>query len=283
MKTSSPDAILLNLAHLRITGPDAERYLNGQVTQNLSNLTDGKTCYSFVCDVKGRIIFDAYITRQGDDFLLNAPLTIRDEVIARLDRYLIADDCELIDESDKWAVAHSFLSPTDQEETGTVNRFGQLGRDRYLPKEEALKLIPNEDEESLNNRRIAFGIPSLAEIKEIFPAESGREQDAVSFHKGCYLGQEVISRMKRAGRTNRSLISLTVSHSGAQLPLRFVQEEGGKPLLEITSISSHANLDDHYPALGLISRKADLTGNFTCPEAPELQVTGTLVTEEPSE
>lgn len=271
MTTAPPDALLTDLTHLRFSGPDALRYLNGQVTQKLDGMTEGETRYTFVCDAKGKVLFDAYLTRQGDDYLLNASLALKDEIIARLDRYLIADDCQWSDESEQWAIAHHFVESTAAK-THSVNRFGELGLDSILPRAEALQLTANEDPESLENRRIAMGVPALPELAGTFPAETGREADAVSFHKGCYLGQEVVSRMKRAGRTNRSIISLTLSQTTSELPLNFVQTEGGKTVLLVTSLSTHPDPNGHFPALGFLSNKAEPEGEFLCQEQPEIRV-----------
>lgn len=279
MNSTPPDALLTELTHLRFRGPDALRYLNGQVTQKLDGMNEGETRYTFVCDAKGKVLFDAYLTRQGDDYLLNAPLAIKDEIIARLDRYLIADDCQWTDESEQWTLAHHFVEATTSE-SNTLNRFGQPGTDHYLPHAQAAALTALEDPESLENRRIAMGVPALPELIGTFPAETGREADAVSFHKGCYLGQEVVSRMKRAGRTNRTLVSLTLSRTTPELPLNFVPAEGEKTTLLVTSLSTHPDPAGHYPALGFLSNKANLEGAFHCQEKPEIRVEEILVQRE---
>lgn len=276
MTTIPPDALLTDLTHLRFSGPDALRYLNGQVTQKLDGMSEGETRYTFVCDAKGKVLFDAYLTRQGDDYLLHASLALKDEIIARLDRYLIADDCQWCDESEQWAIAHHFLESGEAEDN-SINRFGEPGLDQLLPRAEALQLTANEDPESLENRRIAMAVPALPELVGTFPAETGREADAVSFHKGCYLGQEVISRMKRAGRTNRSLVSLSLSQTTPELPLNFVQTEGGKPVLQVTSLSTHPDPNGHFPALAFLSNKADPEGEFRCQEQPQIRVEELLV------
>lgn len=243
---------LLHLTHLRFRGPDAERYLSGQITQQISDLSGGQSRYTFVCDAKGRILFDAHVRKDEEGFLLSVAGGSRDDLFARMDRYLIADDCELVDESPRWGIRHTLL---DQREEGTVNRFGQWGRDDYLADEGLLELL-QADEAELENRRLKHGVARLQDVAGALPAETGLESEAVSFHKGCYLGQEVISRMKRAGKTNRKLVPLLLDGTTTELPLTFHADGSDKALLEVTSVGSQA-VDDGYPALGYLSSRCD--------------------------
>lgn len=252
---------LLDLTHLRFKGPDAERYLNGQVTQQVEGLSLGRSCYTFVCDAKGRILFNATIHRDEEGFLLSIQGGNPDEHLARMDRYLIADDCELSDESKRWGILHELS--TSSHEKGLINRFGKLGKDHYREgsaKEELLTLSqtassPSEQED----QRILHAVPHFPDLVGAFPAETGLEDQAVSFHKGCYLGQEVVSRMKRAAKTNRRLTPVFLNETTTELPLLFSENDSEKTRLEITSIASTAN-EKGYPALGYLStRVTDLT------------------------
>lgn len=240
---------LLLLTHLRFQGPDAERYLNGQVTQQVEGLQPGQSRYTFVCDAKGRILFDATIHCDDDGFLLTIDGGEREELIARMDRYLIADDCELRDESERWIVLHQ---PGDG---GMINRFGTAGTDRYLAREEfteSSELFPSAQE--LENLRISEGVPRLADLVGALPAETGLEESAVSFHKGCYLGQEVVSRMKRAGKTNRRLVKVALDSVPKELPADFTAEKEGKPLLQVTSVAE-TKIESGFPALGYLNAR----------------------------
>lgn len=247
---------LPNLTHFRFRGPDAERYLNGQVTQQVEGIIEGQSRYTFVCDGKGRILFDATIHRDQEGLLLSAEGGSADDIFARMDRYLIADDCELIDETNKWLVLHELSSDSPVE--GLVNRFGTPGRDIYQNsdtldkvKDLATKLASQTDQE---NYRITNGIPRTVDLLGALPAETGIEELAVSFHKGCYLGQEVISRMKRAAKTNRKLCPIFLEQLPAELPLSFTAEGSEKKLLEVTSTSSEKT-ESGYPALGYLSSR----------------------------
>lgn len=247
---------LHDILHLRFSGPDAERYLNGQLTQQVSGINEGDSRSTFICDVKGRILFNGTIHRDEEGFLLSLEDCDWEEAFARMDRYLIADDCEISDESDKWHLLHEKSEQPQQE--GLINRFGQLGRDHYLTTEQLNEL--SDDTFLLNSKReqeelrVQNGIPRRPDLTGAFPAETGREDEAVSFHKGCYLGQEVISRMKRAGKTNRKLIALTLPQQPSCCPLSFSAQGNDKILLEVTSASAKME-NGSFPALGYLNSR----------------------------
>jgi len=257
---------LPNLIHFRFQGPDAERYLSGQVTQLVEGLPQGHARATFVCDAKGRILFDATIYADQDGFLLTIAGGDREEAFARMDRYLIADDCTLNDESDKWSIVHELLEPSKSDNPegaeGLVNRFGRPGRDRYLTAAEFAEIAPETlaltSEAKQEEYRLQQFVPRLVDLAGAFSAETGLEDEAVSFHKGCYLGQEVISRIKRAGKTNRQLVSVHLSEGvtkeGSSCPIPFKVDGNEKTLLEVTSVAQQPT-EAGYPALGYLSSR----------------------------
>jgi len=204
----------ISCSRIRVIGPDAERYLNGQVSNDVRLTEDGRMIEACLLDAKGKLQFFVQIHREGDDFIMQGPMEVSDEIFARLDKYLIADEVELVDES--------------MDETA------------YLT-------IPNE------TRRILDGIPKWP--NEIFPGllppEAGLEVRAISYTKGCYTGQEVISRMKRAGKTNRHLVKLSLNKP--LIPTRSKLLVAGKQAGVITSVASHVG--EGEVALGYRARK----------------------------
>src|SRR5580693_6982699 len=82
-------AILSPRALWRLTGPDAARYLNGQVTNDVTRLADGQTCYAAVCTAKGRMEGDVSIAFHAGQFFLDADPVLRESLGARLDKFLI--------------------------------------------------------------------------------------------------------------------------------------------------------------------------------------------------
>src|SRR5271156_1319508 len=105
-------AVLSPRALWRLTGPDAARYLNGQVTNDVARLADGHACYAAVCTAKGRMEGDASIALHAGDFYLDADFILRESLGARLEKYLIADDAVFEDVNDLWNLSHVFgISP----------------------------------------------------------------------------------------------------------------------------------------------------------------------------
>lgn len=194
----------------RVTGPDAARYLNGQLTNDVAALAPGTSLAACITNHKGKLdAAPVYVHRLAgptDTFLLDAPPGLRGPLLARIDRYLIADDCTLEDVSDAFAVLHS-LAPTDAPagtlHTATSIRFSNTGCDHIVPATTGFPPAPASFELS----RVRTGIPAWgAELTaDTLPPEAGLDSFAISYNKGCYIGQEVISRIRSVGRVNRRL------------------------------------------------------------------------------
>lgn len=199
---------------ISVTGPDSLRYLSGQLTQDITQLAEGESCYSFVCDAKGRIQFHLEVTKTASGFSIKSEASSIKALLARLDRFLIADDCEL-NLSDK------VIEPTGGE-----------------------------------NDRIEAGLPLLCDLEDSFPAETGLLDKAVSFSKGCYQGQEVISRMKRAGKVNQRLVKAFISSLPSTLPFELLSEENQKVLFQVTSASSNETQGEHA-CLGYLKKSGE--------------------------
>lgn len=196
-------------AVFRVTGPDRVRYLNGQVSNDVGGPLDRESVAACLCNAKGKV--EALVWIQADErgLLLDGELEQRDFLHARLEKYLIADDCEITDVSDELALVHRF------GDSGPGVRSRRLGPD--MPEgvdfwQRAGDSCPGDAEEGIapeewNALCILGRVPrSPLEIDgDALPAELGLDRWAVSFQKGCYLGQEVISRMRTAGKIRREL------------------------------------------------------------------------------
>ncbi|MEO6871992.1 MAG: folate-binding protein, partial [Chthoniobacterales bacterium] len=84
-------------AKLRLTGADRLRYLNGQVSNDLRKATEENAIHACVLSAKGKINADVFVTSEGESFLLESDPGMAEELIARLDRYIIADDVQIED------------------------------------------------------------------------------------------------------------------------------------------------------------------------------------------
>lgn len=195
-------------AIFRISGPDRVRFLNGQVTNDVSGPLDREAVAACLCSIKGKVEALIWISAEGDSLLLDGELAQRDFLQARLERYLIADDCEISDETDNLLLVHHDLPEADTR--GVISlRLNSPGRDLFLARGQTIPFEPGLEIESEEFAELSLlaGIPRSGE--EIsgneFPAELGLDLWAVNFHKGCYLGQEIISRIQSVGRVRRLL------------------------------------------------------------------------------
>jgi folate-binding protein YgfZ len=208
-------AVLSPRALWRLTGPDAARYLNGQVTNDVTKLADGCACYAAVCTAKGRMEGEVSIALHGTEFFLDAEPVLRESLGARLEKYLIADDAAFEDISESWSLSHVFgaASPPAPKNGFVVayNRFGLPGHDVLAANSVPVVIGETVDADIVETLRLENGIPLWgAELTtNTLPPEAGPHMlSAISYTKGCYVGQETIARLKSVGHVNRSLVVL---------------------------------------------------------------------------
>jgi tRNA-modifying protein YgfZ len=249
-------------ALIEFRGPDAVRFLNGQLTQDVRRVTDGTTTLpSCVTDAKGRLQFRVRVMQTGAGALwVEAPPDKAENLEARLTRYLIADDVETTDLTGKYSLVH-FTGPLTEAPGGVIarnsNRYGVAGTDWWIPTgqevEFAAELMPPETLESL---RIAHGVPAWGTelVEGMLPPEAMLEKTDISYQKGCYIGQEVISRIKSAGKVNRLL---TRFEFASDIPVGAgpLKTKDGAIVGELTSVSPLA-VDGTRAALGYVKRGA---------------------------
>ena len=245
-------------ALLKFEGPDTVRFLNGQLTQDVGEVVKtGKAMSACVTDHKGKLQFRVWLHARGEAVFVEAPEGLAEDLEARLTRYLIADEVEVEDLSGAWQLHH--LTDFNEEKLelpeGTITadskRLGSDGLDVWLPAGEAMGAltdIPTLEGRTLEALRIERSVPAWGkELTEgMLPPEAGIEATDISYTKGCYIGQEVISRIKSAGKVPRRLVQLSFA---AAISTEGLVLEGG----ELTSISPAAS-DGKRLALGYLKR-----------------------------
>lgn len=211
-------ADLSGRAQLLFTGADRVRYLNGQVTRDVRKLRPGQTQAACVTTAKGKLCADVFITALEDALVVDADPSLRETLLARLERYIVADDVVIEDVSDSQVLLHYFQSEppriSGHAPVAAARRFGREGWDLRIARE-AFAGARDElfagrvviDESLAEVLRIEAGIPRWGrELDEnTLPPEAGLDQTHIDYHKGCYIGQEVISRLKSVGHVNRQL------------------------------------------------------------------------------
>jgi tRNA-modifying protein YgfZ len=270
------DSIFLDLsgrAKFRITGTDRLRFLNGQITNDLRKASKDAAIEACVLNAKGRMNGHLFISESGESFLLDAAPELRETLKARLERYVIADDVQIDDITEHFSLFHvmSDRSPSpDYGRTVSVHRFAAPGWDIWCEParhDTVSKGLSSEfvflNSEATEVMRIEQGIPRWDRelTEEIIPIEANLEQRTIDYQKGCYIGQEVISRMKMSGQTNKRLCGL-VSLDDA--PLKpgtklAVPSVPGKEVGWVTS-SAHSKRFEKYIALGYVKRGFNSAG-----------------------
>ena len=252
-------------AKLRISGSDRLRYLNGQISNDVRKARADAAIRACVLNAKGKIDGDVMIVAQGDSFLLDTEPEAREQLAARLERYIIADDVQIEDVSDAFALFH-VTGPAPPAITGellrtTAERFAIAGTDLWIARDqspialqELSTLLPTCDADCAELLRIERGVPRWGRelTSEIIPTEANLEASAIDYAKGCYIGQEVISRMKMSGQTNKRLCGL-VSVAGAEPIAGMRLFSDGKDVGWITSVAGSSHLAKTI-ALGFVKR-----------------------------
>lgn len=263
-------AVLFDLsarAKFQLTGSDRVRYLNGQVSNDVRRLGTDAALSACVMTAKGKMNALVWIAASPDALLVDADAELRDDLAARLERYIIADDVALTDVTDDFALLHligvapeAFAALPPEVHVYRSRRYGIDGADVLGPKTSVAGLtLPHYlvDTETAECFRIEQGIPRWgAELDEnTIPVEAGLDATSIDYHKGCYIGQEVISRIKSIGHVNWNLRGFVSSGSlapGAELTA------DGKTVATITSAAWSFALDKAV-ALGYLKRGIDQT------------------------
>lgn len=240
------------LRRIAVRGEDRFRWLSGMVTNGVETLPEQTGAYNLVLNAQGRIQGDGYVWRAGDALELEATAEQSEALLAHLDRFIIMDDVELAPLTGQAALgiagphAGAILSKLGLPvpdvlagETGAVagvpvrvfRGYGTIvphyalwaGLEQIPPLWRALIAAGATPvgAASLETLRVAEGIPAYGiDIQSRDLAQETAQERALSFTKGCYLGQEIVERIRSRGQVHRHLRALELSPDGsAELPL----------------------------------------------------------------
>jgi folate-binding protein YgfZ len=280
---------------IRVTGEDRVRWLNGMVTNSIQELKNGEGNYNFLLSVQGRIQGDATIFAEPDALLIETAASQVPSLMTLLDRFIIMDDVELADATNSqsgmliagpkaafllaqiglhvedlavlqkrtmpWNAAQISVLHTDSP---LIPRFELWADADTTPK--LLEALQNAgagavlcDAQSLEWLRILEGIPLYGtDIRDReLPQETGQTR-ALHFSKGCYLGQEIVERIRSRGNVHRTFSAFRLD---GELPVVGAPlEADGKQVGELTSVAAIPLPTDNGTvvqlALGYIRREA---------------------------
>ena len=252
---------------LRITGNDRVRFLNGQVTNDVRKAGEAVAVEACVLNAKGKMNAHIFVSTGPDCFWVDADRELREALPVRLERYVIADDVQIENVTDRLSVFHvlSRAAPNLSDcRIVSLRRFAEPGWDIWADaaahddvSRQLSSTFDHLDPATAEIMRIEEGIPRWGRelTEEIIPIEANLEERTVDYEKGCYIGQEVISRIKMSGQTNKRLCGL-ISLDGVPLQagMRLASApEKGKEAGWITSATRSEKIGKEI-ALGYVKR-----------------------------
>ena len=254
---------------IRLTGEDCARLLHAMTTNHIQQLTPGTGCYAFFLSAQGRILADANILCRPDHFLVDTEPETREKLYEHLDKFIIADDVTLedvtavtatiaLEGSDAADVLRAAGAPVPEEPYANeawgsrlVTRMSYVGGPGYTlfaPMEEKAELIGQLQSSAgsaaeFNILRLENGKPRYGQdISERYLAQEVNQPAALHFSKGCYLGQEIVERVRSRGQVHRVLMPITLETQEPPAPGTKLQVEG-KDVAELTSAAFSPRLN----------------------------------------
>lgn len=214
---------LSSRGRIRAAGEDRKRLLHAMTTNHVEQMQPGDSLYAFFLNAQGRILADAWIYCAENHLLLDTEPETRQKLYEHLDRFIIADDVALEDVTEQTAeIAVEGPQSEQAPRRGLVLRASATGQPGYrmvVPAEEKEALleelrrsgiVPAAEEEA-RIVRLENGVPRYGEdITEAQIVHETRQLHAVHFNKGCYLGQEIVERVRARGQVHRMLYALRI-------------------------------------------------------------------------
>ncbi len=282
-------------AKISLTGGDRVRWLNGMVTNNIRDLAVDQGVYAFLLNPQGRILGDLYAYNRGESIAVDTDAGQVEKILATFDHYIIMDDVEVTNLSEQITAlgiagpkARETLSsagfkvpgmpPLQEQSVSWQGRNCTLVRDEdtehpsyqiWLPPDSVRQLwdallaagASPVGSEALELRRIVSGIPRYGvDIRERDLPQETEQARALNFNKGCYVGQEIVERIRSRGAVHRKFAGFL-----AEDPAPFAAGSkiivAEKDVGEITSVASlPAGSVEKTVALGYIRREVGMPG-----------------------
>jgi folate-binding protein YgfZ len=222
-------------AALRVRGPDREVWLQGMQTADLRAAPEGGGVYTAFLGGKGRLVTDGFVFRYPEELIIAVPPDRLHTLLQHLDKLLIMEDAEL-------SVAEGLhrlryypgdaapVVPGAEHITGV---WTAQALELLLPEAEAAQLLSalplRPDADAVEQHRVALGVPLFGRDldEETVPLEGGLDR-AISFDKGCYVGQEVVAMATFRGRVLWNLVRLLVDGAPPKLGSLIDPKRAGK-------------------------------------------------------
>jgi folate-binding protein YgfZ len=269
---------------IRAMGEDRARLLHSMTTAHIEELVPGAGCYAFFLTAQGRILADAHVFAMPDYLLIDTEPETKQRVFEHLDKFIIADDVILRDFTNDYAtlnvegphasqvlaklgapLAHSpcSIAVWSHSEVAHVSYTGQPGYSFFVPCEHMNDAIANladagvvqaeiatADVVRIENAKPRYGV----DMNETSIPQETQQMHAVHPAKGCYIGQEIVERVRARGHLNKMLYPLVIE--GTDVPSAGAPiHSNGKDVGAITS-AVYSPIQDKVVAFGIVRTEA---------------------------
>ncbi len=230
--------ILANRSVISISGADKETFLQGLITNDINKVSIGEAIYAFMLSPQGRFLYDFFIAKQGENFLLDCCQERLAEIIQKLSFYKLRSKVSIKPEPNL-QVAVCFDQPEYQANNSIIfpdPRHSQMGFRAFIEKNENQSL---QDNTSYNFHRINLKIPDDSDLTfdKSFPLEFGFDDfNAIDYKKGCYVGQETTARMHYKGVIRKKIFLIKISNQqnvAKSSPVDFADKTIGEVLSQV--------------------------------------------------
>lgn len=261
-----------DLCLLALDGEDQRSWLSGQVTGDVRELRAGGSVYCLAVNVRGKIMADVWVIERAAGLALLVPRAAREQLLESFEGQIIMEDVEVTPVESVAVVsvqgplaARALEAAGVEEDVHDCDELGHGGRfvltTTQASSELRARLVAAAEElgggevgeagfelARLRARRPRFGVDF--DLRH-YPQEAGLKERAVSFNKGCYLGQEVVCTLENRGRLSRELMALRAD--AALAPGTPLEDDAGAAIGEVTS-SAHDGEAGTHIALGYLKR-----------------------------
>ena len=276
-------------AKISLSGGDRVRWLNGMVTNNVRDLPAGQGLYAFLLNPQGHILADLYAYNRGESVTVDTDRSQVDKILATFDHYIIMDDVEVKNLTDE-VTSLGISGPRSRESLNAAGFTvpdmqplqvqsmawrglecslvcGERGSYEIWLAPDYVRLLWDAllaagatavGFEALELERIAAGIPVYGvDIRERDLPQEIEQARALNFNKGCYVGQEIVERIRSRGAVHRKFSGFLLDEA---VPVGSKVSAGGKDVGEITSVAAALPTAEKTIALGYIRRETGTPG-----------------------
>jgi len=272
---------LSDRAIISVSGDDAREWLQGQLTNQFEGIEPGGSSYAFVLTLKGRILADVYALVREDDVWLDVPASQVEALIERFDRYIIMEDVDLAFRDDLRVITAQGPGAQEMAEAGwPADRIGVGGWQWVVPStelESELERLTKRSQQleggwvsdqAWNRVHVVRGRPRFGvDFGDwTYPQETGLNSVAVSFNKGCYIGQETVVMLENRGKAPKVLWRWEIETTAPPSPKSLISLEG----TVVGEVTSAVQEQEGAAALGFLKRGYETEGpdGFTIDGAP---------------